>query len=109
VDGAAIEMPELFEDRPEAKFALGVRPENVSFADGSPLRGQVIGTEYLGTTQIVTVITANGQVKARLPSGNPVRIGETVGLKLRSDRLSLFDAVSGEVLSSALKTGGQHG
>jgi len=109
IDGASIEMPELFEDRPEGKFALGVRPENVSFADGSPLRGQVIGAEYLGTTQIVTVKSANGQVKARLPSGTAVQVGETVGLKLRPDKLSLFDATSGEALSSALDTGARHG
>src|SRR4051794_8562576 len=58
IDGIPIEMPEIFEDRAEGKFALGVRPENVSFADASRLRGRVIGAEYLGTTQIVTVITA---------------------------------------------------
>src|SRR5215468_2360513 len=109
IDGAAVEMPELFEDRAEARFALGVRPENVSFADSSPLRGQVIGAEYLGTTQIVTVTTANGQIRARLPSANAVRVGETVGLKLRPDRLSLFDAESGHVLSSALYAGGHGG
>jgi multiple sugar transport system ATP-binding protein len=109
IDGARVEMPELFEERAEGKFALGVRPENVSFADSSPLRGQVIGAEYLGTTQIVTVITAGGQVKARLPSGNAVQIGETIGLKLRTDKLSLFDAGSGEALSSALGAGERHG
>jgi multiple sugar transport system ATP-binding protein len=109
IDGAQVEMPELFEARPEGKFALGVRPENVSFADSSQLRGRVIGAEYLGTTQIVTVTTAGGQVKARLPSGKPVRIGETVGLNLRRDKLSLFDAASGQVLSSALDAGAGHG
>ena len=109
VDGAAVEMPELFEDRSEGRFALGVRPENVSFADGSDLRGRVIGAEYLGTTQIVTVTTASGQVKARLPSAKMVQVGETVGLKLRPDRLSLFDAASGQVLSSALYAGGKNG
>jgi len=109
IDGVPIEMPELFEDRAEGQFALGVRPENVSFADSSNLRGRVIGAEYLGTTQIVTIITANGQIKARLPSGQPIQIGESVGLKLRSDRLSLFDAVSGQVLSSALYTGVRDG
>jgi multiple sugar transport system ATP-binding protein len=109
VDGVAVEMPELFEDRPEGKFALGVRPENVSFTDSSALRGRVIGAEYLGTTQIVTVTTGGGQIKARLPSGKPVHIGENVGLALRPDRLSLFDAVSGQALQSALYAGGQHG
>ncbi|MBV9243663.1 MAG: ABC transporter ATP-binding protein, partial [Methylobacteriaceae bacterium] len=43
------------------------------------------------------------------PSGKPVRVGETVGLKLRSDKLSLFDTASGEALSSALDTGARHG
>ena len=109
VDGVPVEMPELFEDHAEGQFALGVRPENVSFADSSDLRGLVIGTEYLGTTQIVTVTTACGPVKARLPSGKPMQIGETVGLKLRPDKLSLFDAVSGQVLSSALYMGGHVG
>jgi multiple sugar transport system ATP-binding protein len=109
IDGIPIEMPEVFEDRAEGKFALGVRPENVSFADASLLRGRVIGAEYLGTTQIVTVITANGQVKARLPSGKAVRVGESVGLALRPDRLSLFDAMSGQALPSALYMGGSRG
>jgi multiple sugar transport system ATP-binding protein len=109
IDGIAVEMPEIFEDRAESKLALGVRPENVSFEDSSPLRGRVIGAEYLGTTQIVTVVTANGQVKARLPSGQVVRIGETVGLAFRPDRLSLFDAMSGQALPSALGAGGYRG
>jgi multiple sugar transport system ATP-binding protein len=109
IDGAAVEMPEVLEDRTEGKLALGVRPENVSFTDASPLRGRVVGAEYLGTTQIVTVITANGQVKARLPSGQPVRVGETVGLALRPDRLSLFDAISGQALPLGLGAGGHHG
>jgi multiple sugar transport system ATP-binding protein len=69
----------------------------------------VIGAEYLGTTQIVTVITANGQIKARLPSGKAIQVGETVGLALRPDRLSLFDAMSGQALPSALHTGGNRG
>ena len=109
IDGIAVEMPEVLADRAEGRLALGVRPENVSFADSSPLRGRVIGAEYLGTTQIVTVTTANGQVKARLSSGQAVQVGESVGLALRPDRLSLFDAMSGRALSSTLHTGGNHG
>jgi multiple sugar transport system ATP-binding protein len=109
IDGARVEMPELLEERAEGHFALGVRPENVSFADSSQLRGRVIGAEYLGTTQVVTLTTASGRIKARLPSANRVEIGETVGLKLRPDRLSLFDANNGQALASALYAGGHHG
>jgi multiple sugar transport system ATP-binding protein len=109
IDGVLVEMPEVLDDRAEGKFALGVRPENVSFADDSPLRGRVIGAEYLGTTQIVTVVTASGQIKARLPSSQAVRVDEMVGLSLRPDRLSLFDTASGQALASALYMGGHHG
>jgi multiple sugar transport system ATP-binding protein len=109
IDGVPVEMPEVFEDRAEGKFALGVRPENVLFADASRLRGRVIGAEYLGTTQIVTVVTANGRVKARLSSSEAVRVGESVGLALRTDRLSLFDAISGQALNSSLYEGGYRG
>src|ERR1700732_1036919 len=106
IDGVVVEMPEVFEDRAEGQFALGVRPENVSFADASRLGGRVVGAEYLGTIQIVTGDTASGPVKSRLPSNKAVEVGETVGLALRPDRLSLFDAASGQALPSALHTGG---
>lgn len=105
VDGVAIDMPEVYEDRGPGPLAVGVRPEHVSFADASPLRARVFGAEYLGTTQIVTVVSAHGQVKARLPSAVPVRLGETVGLRFRSERLAVFDAESGRALRSALYEG----
>jgi multiple sugar transport system ATP-binding protein len=60
----------------------------------------------LGTTQIVTIVTACGQLKARLSSKIAVRRGETVGLRLRPDRLCLFDATSGRALQSALYSNG---
>ena len=83
-------------------LALGVRPEHVRFADDGPIRGDILGADYLGTTQIVTVATAHGPLKARLPSATVIRGGESVGLHFVTDRLSLFDAGSGRVLRSAL-------
>ena len=55
----------------QADLALGVRPEHIRFDDASKLRGAVYGTEYLGTTQIVTVETADGMIKARVPADVP--------------------------------------
>jgi len=102
IDGAAIAMPELHEAASQPQCALGVRPEHVRLSDGSPLRGSVYGTEYLGTTQIVTVATTHGFVKARLPSESSVRLGEPVGLAFRPDKLTIFDRRSGRALRSAL-------
>src|SRR4029077_18302197 len=67
IDGAEIAVPELREAVAESDLVLGVRPEHVRFDDASPLRGEVFGVEYLGTTQIVTVVVGRGRVKARLP------------------------------------------
>jgi len=109
LDGGAIEVPEIQEDRPAGPLALGVRPEHVSFVDAAALRGRVFGTEYLGTTQIVTIVTAYGQVKARLSSKITVQRGETVGLALQPDRLCVFDAATGRALQSAVYSGAHRG
>jgi multiple sugar transport system ATP-binding protein len=109
VNGAEVPLPAIREDRTEGELALGVRPEHIAFDDASKLRGSVFGTEYLGTTQIVTVNTEHGQVKARLSSDVPVTPGETVGLRLKSERLSLFDKSSGRAVRTALLEGAPHG
>jgi multiple sugar transport system ATP-binding protein len=107
VNGSAISVPPVEEDRGEGELALGVRPEHIEFDDGSGLRGRVFGSEYLGTTQIVTVETNHGRIKARIPSDLPVRSGETVGLRFRTPGLSVFDASSGRALR--LRTEAAHG
>ena len=79
-----------------------MRPEHVRLNDGARLRGEVFGTEYLGTTQIVTVTTAHGLAKARLPANLKVSVGDRVGLEFRPDRISVFDAASGRAIRTAL-------
>ncbi|WP_076859074.1 ABC transporter ATP-binding protein [Bradyrhizobium mercantei] len=106
---ANVAVPEVREDRASAPLVLGVRPEHVRFSDDALMRGKVFGAEYLGTTQIVTVDTANGRVAARLPSTANVRIGEAVGLVFQSERLTLFDAGSGLAIRSAIEGSVRHG
>ena len=109
MNGAAIAVPTVHEDRGEGELALGVRPEHIQFDDSSRLRGTVFGAEYLGTTQIVTVNTAHGQIKARLSADVGVTPGESVGLSLRPERLSLFVKESGRSIRTALTDGDRHG
>ncbi len=119
LNGGNVGLPELHEDQAETELVLGVRPEHVRLVDDAPLRGEVFGAEYLGTTQIVTVKTAHGGVKARIPSDVVVPIGGKVGLDFRPEKLSLFLKESGRALRTALHDspppgaaapgGGQHG
>jgi len=105
---ASLAIPEACEAAASDSLVLGVRPEHVSIADSAPIRGRVFGAEYLGTTQIVTLDIAQGQIKARLPSLERVRVGETVGLAFKSDALMLFDGTNGRALRSALHHGDRH-
>jgi multiple sugar transport system ATP-binding protein len=106
---AMVQMPVVHEDVAPRDLALGIRPEHVSFDDRSALRGSVYGSEYLGTTQIVTVNTDFGQIKARTKSTGDLKPGANVGLRFMSDRLSLFDQESGRAIRSALFEGAAHG
>ncbi len=109
VSGARIVIPETREPALNGHFVLGARPEHIRFDDASKFRGEVFGTEYLGTTQIVTVTIAGGVVKARVPANVRVNTGDHVGLTFLGDRLSLFDKATGAAIKTALHEGNVHG
>lgn len=109
VNGAEIGLPQVREDLAPTDLMLGVRPEHVRLDDASRLRGEVLGAEYLGTTQIVVVETGEGTVKARIPASAAVSAGETVGLTLSASHLSLFDKASGRAIETALYEGAANG
>jgi multiple sugar transport system ATP-binding protein len=107
--GASLAVPEIHAEGVGGPLALGVRPEHVTLSDVGPIRGRVFGTEYLGTTQIVTIDIEQGQIKARMPARLPVRLDERVGLAFRSEHLVVFDATTGRAAPSALYEGMGHG
>ena len=109
ISGARIAIPETREAALNGHFVLGARPEHVRFDDKSKFRGEVFGTEYLGTTQIVTVTIGQGKIKARMPASCRVKVGEQVGLTFMGDKLSLFDNATGLAIKTALHEGAIHG
>ena len=109
LSGVQIAIPRIQEDAAGRALVLGVRPEHVTLADAAPYRGRIETTEYLGTTQIVTLASANGTIKARIPSGQVAKPGETVGLNFVTPRLSLFDAGSGRAFRTSANAGVYHG
>ncbi len=109
VGSATVGIPTVREDHGEGELVLGVRPEHVRLSDTGPVRGEVFGNEYRGTTQIVAIRTAHGTVMARLPGDQTVRPGEMVGMDFANPRLSLFQARTGQAIRTALYEGGYHG
>lgn len=86
-------------------LVLGVRPEHVSISDSGDFRGKILATEYLGTNQIVTLDTESGELKSRIGSEQPAKVGETVGLGFRTQAITLFDEKSGHAILSELNEG----
>ncbi|MEE9335694.1 MAG: ABC transporter ATP-binding protein [Granulosicoccaceae bacterium] len=101
--GNSITIPRAI-DQASGRLSLGVRPEHVSFSDQSNYRGKVTTSEYLGTTQIVTLDTPNGVIKVRAPSTTKVSPGEALGLAFDERTLTIFDAESGHALHSSANT-----
>jgi multiple sugar transport system ATP-binding protein len=99
LSGTSIGVPEARESR-SGRLTLGVRPEHIRFSDSSAYRATIVATEYLGTTQIVTLATPNGEVKARISSAEMVRPGETVGLEFDARTVTIFEATEGRALLS---------
>ncbi|HET9207757.1 MAG TPA: ABC transporter ATP-binding protein [Burkholderiaceae bacterium] len=95
-------VPELREDAPAAQLLFGVRPEHVRFSADSSLRAEVLGTEYLGSSQVVTCRTAQGStLRARVAPDLAVQRGDQLGLTFDTAQASLFDAGSGRALRTA--------
>jgi multiple sugar transport system ATP-binding protein len=83
-------------------LVFGVRPEHVNLSDAGEYRGEVLATEYLGTTQIITLDTPNGEIKARIDSHREARVGDKVGLSFEAPKVTLFDRATGQALRSEL-------
>ena len=102
-----VNVPELYQET-SGDTVFGVRPEHVRFTDNTGYRGIVTATEYLGTNQLVTLDTANGEIKARISSNQKANVGETVGLGFESQKICTFrwQVCSGH---SALNNNGAYG
>ena len=101
LSGLNVTVPEV-RQAAQGKLVFGVRPEHVYLQDTSRYRGEVIAAEYLGTNQIVTLNTPNGELKARIDSAESVTPGESVGIGFRGETVTLFEHSTGLALRSVL-------
>jgi multiple sugar transport system ATP-binding protein len=109
VNGADIPVPEIREAVSAGDMVLGVRPEHVRFEEAAGLPGRIVDADYMGTTQIVTVATDHGQLKARLSADVRANSGEAVRLGFTAARLSLFDERSGRAIRTEASEEVRHG
>jgi ABC-type sugar transport system ATPase subunit len=97
---------ELLADRlpasiPSKTMTLGIRPEDVTLADGKPmssdaagarLSGRVLLVERLGGTSHIHFDLGPHRLMATVSSEEPPEVGDTIGIEMPSQRVHLFGA-----------------
>lgn len=119
VGNAALALPAVQEDVSARALLYGVRPEHVRLDGEAPLRAEVMGVEYLGNCQIVTLkTTQDSVVRAKVSVQTRAARGDQTGLAFDSTQITLFDQDSGRAirtarddlpLTGAAHTGAAHG
>ncbi len=108
LSGTPVAVPELISGASGA-LTLGVRPEHVRLDDGAPFRGRIVASEYLGTTQIVSLDSAHGPVKARIGSDVAVKVGDLTGMAFDPRSITLFADNGRALISTANQKVLHHG
>lgn len=96
MEGGDAAIPVVARDLPEGAF-LGVRPENFRLDEKSPLRGRIVGVEYLGDSQIISAETKFGTLRARVAADVSVDEGANAGFSFHAADAALFDRRNGAV------------
>ncbi len=81
------------------RAVLGIRPEHVRPDDASALRGEVVGLEYLGARQVVTVEGPFGSLKLRVPNTVRLAFGDRLGLAFDAAQTVWFDEATGRAIA----------
>ena len=98
----AVGMPAVRDEVSHRPLLYGVRPEHIRLSGDAPLRAEVVGVEYLGNCQIITLNTAlNCVVRAKVDVNVKATRGDQVGLEFDSTEVSLFDQTSGRAIGTA--------
>lgn len=102
VGAAQVGLPALRHEVSARDLLYGVRPEHVRISSDSSFRAEVLGTEYLGTSQIVSLSSQEGHLlRAKVDVNIPVQRGDHVGLAFDAAQISLFDKASGLAIATA--------
>jgi multiple sugar transport system ATP-binding protein len=79
----------------EPGTVVGARPEDVEVDAAGPVAGVVERVEALGSETVLRVRCGGDLLHVRVPPRAPQRPGDDVRLRVREDRLHVFDAASG--------------
>ena len=100
VAGSEINIPAIKEELNINELMIGVRPEHVQVISEGGVKAKVYESEYLGTTQMVTLNTAVGQIRMRSTAKVKFKSGDNIQVTLNEKQMVLFDNQTGKALEN---------
>jgi len=80
------------------EFILGIRPEHIQLESDESVGGRIDATvdvvEYLGNEELIHLDVADADVIALISADHRVRPGDALTLRVKMDRIHLFDPVT---------------
>ena len=104
----SVGIPEKTFARSGQNVTLGIRPEHLVISNGSPLEMTVNLVEQIGAQTYLMGTLAGHKMRAVLQRRDEIRAGDKLPIAFPSERLHLFDSISGASLRMA-QTGGKIG
>jgi len=104
IKGNEFGIPEQHEGTIGDQNFIGVRPEKMTLTKNQGISGEVFGSEYLGSRNILTINTEVGQFKIRVSKDIKVSLRENVKISFDAHSAIIFDGTSDKALQSAYMT-----
>ena len=95
------EIGKLIADSGAGELILGIRPEDLEITpspDATSIAGEVYVLEPLGRDVIVNVKVGGNTLKALAPQGFKASPGDEINLKVKMDKMHVFDKKSGKAI-----------
>jgi ABC-type sugar transport system ATPase subunit len=96
--GLSVPLPETLSSRfaNGDQITLGIRPEHLAETQGSGMPFRVENVEALGADSLIHGYIGEGQLVVRVDGHAQPRLGATLNIAPRPDKLYFFDSASGK-------------
>ncbi len=82
----------------DGNYILGIRSEDIELKNDSNIKGNVVGSVYLGREYITEIELKNKILKVKTNKDLSYKLGGTVGISFNLDKINIFDQNTNENL-----------
>lgn len=82
----------------DGNYILGIRSEDIELKNDSSIKGNVVGSVYLGGEYITEIELKNKILKVKTNKDLSYKLGGTVGISFNLDKINIFDQNTNENL-----------